>query len=98
MSPRARRSRIVAGLLFLGVAGALSSRRLPGRVALAPASVVATWFGISHLVAATIGYQGCPELGAIPSVMLDRPVATRCELWRRIDHLLGVAVIMYVRS
>lgn len=35
------------------------------------------------------GYQGCPELGAIPSVMLGRPVGTSCELWRRIDRWVG---------
>jgi hypothetical protein len=92
MSARARRSRIVAGFGFLAAAGALCSRRLPGGVALWPASLVPTWFGISHLVAGTIGYQGCPELGAIPSVMLDRPVVTRCELWGRIDRRLDPPV------
>jgi hypothetical protein len=91
MSVRARRSRIVAGFGFLAVAGALCPRRLPGGVALWPASLVPTWFGISHLIAGTIGYQGCPELGAIPSVMLDRPVVTRCELWRRIDRRIDPA-------
>jgi hypothetical protein len=73
------------------IAGALSTRRLPGRVALWPASLVATWFGISHLVAAVTGYQGCPELGAIPSVMLGRPVATGCGPWQRIDTRLDSA-------
>jgi hypothetical protein len=90
MSPAAmgrasRRSRVAAGLVFLAIAGALAARRLPGNVALWPASLVPTWFGISHLVAGMTGYEGCPELGAIPSVMLGRPVATDCELWRRID-------------
>jgi hypothetical protein len=85
----ARRARAVAGLGFLAIAGALSTRRLPGRVALWPAGLVPTWFGISHLVAAVTGYAGCPELGAIPSVMLGRPVATGCGPWQRIDRALG---------
>jgi hypothetical protein len=82
----ARRSRALAGLLFLVFAGALGTRRLPGAIALWPASLVPTWFGISHLVAGVTGYQGCPELGAIPSVMLGRPVGTSCELWQRMDR------------
>jgi disulfide bond formation protein DsbB len=85
MSRAARRSRALAGVAFLAVAGALGSRRLPGRIALWPASFVPTWFGISHLLAGVTGYQGCPELGAIPTVMLGRPVGSSCELWRRID-------------
>lgn len=36
-------------------------------------------------VAGATSYQGCSELGAIPSVMLERPVGTSCELWRSID-------------
>ncbi len=86
MTRAARRSRTVAGLVFLAVAGGMASRRLPGRIALWPASLVPTWFGISHLVAGVTGYQGCPELGAIPSVMLGRPIGTSCEPWRRIDR------------
>jgi hypothetical protein len=86
MARGARRSRAMVGLVFLVFAGAVGTRRLPGAIALWPASLVPTWFGISHLVAGVTGYQGCPELGAIPSVMLGRPVGTSCELWRRIDR------------
>jgi hypothetical protein len=87
MGRAARRSRAVAGLIFLAMAGGLAARRLPGDIALWPASLVPTWFGISHLIAGVTGYQGCPELGAIPSVMLGRPVGASCELWRRIDRV-----------
>jgi hypothetical protein len=86
MGRAARRSRVAAGVMFLAIAGGLASRRLPGRIGLWPASLVPAWFGISHLVAGVTGYQGCPELGAIPSVMLGRPVGTSCELWQRIDR------------
>jgi hypothetical protein len=89
MGRAARGSRALAGLALLVLAGGLSARRLPGGVALWPAAIVPTWFGISHLFAAAIGYQGCPELGAIPSVMLGRPVESGCEPWRRLDGWIG---------
>lgn len=88
MSGRSRQARAAAGLGFLALAGALASRQAPGRVALWPLALVPTWFGISHLVAGVTGYRGCPELGAIPSVMLGRPVETSCRPWERIDRLL----------
>lgn len=89
MSRSARRARAAAGFGFLALAGAMSSRKAPGRVALWPAALVPTWFGISHLVSSVTGYRGCPELGAIPSVMLARPVSTGCGPWERIDRWLG---------
>src|SRR6266566_5020341 len=67
-----RYARGAAGVAFLLVAGALGGRTLRGGVALWPVALVPTWFGISHLVAAATGYPGCPELGAIPSVMVGR--------------------------
>jgi len=88
MSRSERRARALAGFGFLAMAGALGSREAAGRVALWPLALVPAWFGISHLVAAVIGYRGCPELGAIPSVMLARPVATDCGPWQRIDRML----------
>jgi hypothetical protein len=91
MSGRGRRARAAAGLGFLLAAGALSERRLPGRVALWPAAVVPAWFGVSHLVAAFTGYAGCPELGAIPSVLLGRRVETACRPWRSLDDVMGVS-------
>ncbi len=89
MSRASRASRAAAGVGFLAIAGALSSRQLPGGIALWPAALVPTWFGISHLVAGMTAYPGCPELGAIPSVMLARPVETGCGPWERIDRRLG---------
>lgn len=88
MSRRRRLARAIAGLAFLLLAGALSSRQLPGGVELWPVALVPAWFGISHLIAAMTGYSGCPELGAIPSVMLGRPVGTDCGPWERIDRLV----------
>jgi len=88
MGPRARRARAIAGVGFLAIAGGMASRQLPGKISLWPAAIVPTWFGIAHLVASVTGYEGCPELGAIPSVMLDRHVATGCGLWEQIDRHL----------
>jgi hypothetical protein len=85
---RARHARAAAGIGFLALAGAMAGRRLPGRVSLWPAAMVPAWFGISHLVAGVTGYRGCPELGAIPSVMLGEPVGTSCGPWERIDRWL----------
>jgi hypothetical protein len=85
MNSRGRVARAVAGLAWLAGGGLLATRKLPGEIALWPASLVPTWFGISHLVAAVIAYRGCPELGAIPTVFLGRPVPTVCEVWERID-------------
>jgi hypothetical protein len=81
-------TRFAAGLGFLALAGGLATRPAPGRIALWPAALVPTWFGISHLIAGVIGYRGCPELGAIPSVMLGREVPTSCGPWERIDRRL----------
>lgn len=91
MTGSSRGARAAAGLGFLALAGAMGSRQAPGRIAFWPAALVPTWFGISHLIASVTGYQGCPELGAIPSVMLARPVATRCGPWERIDRRFGSA-------
>ena len=91
MSGSSRRARAVLGIGFLAIAGALASRQAPGRVALLPVALVPTWFGISHLVASVTGYRGCPELGAIPSVILARPVVTSCRPWEQIDRRLGAS-------
>jgi hypothetical protein len=94
MGRAARWSRALAGMGFLAIAGALATRRLPGGIALWPTSLVPTWFGISHLVAGVTGYHGCPEIGAIPSVMLGRQVKTDCELWQGIDAWVERAAVM----
>lgn len=80
---RLRAARAVAGLGFLAIAGSV------GRSGVGiPVSFIALWLGASHLVAAGTGYRGCPELGAIPSLVLGRHVATVCGPWGRIDRLL----------
>lgn len=82
LSRRLRAARGAAGLGFLALAGVLGFPEL--RVL----SLLAAWFGASHLVAAFTAYRGCPELGAIPSLVLRRHVPTVCGPWAKVDRLL----------
>lgn len=34
------------------------------------------WFALSFIVASITGYDGCPEIGAVPSLLLSRPILT----------------------
>lgn len=89
MPRRLRAARAGAGMLQLALAGWLATRQLPGDIALWPLALVPAWFGISHLIAGLMGYYGCPELGAIPSVMNGRRIETKCAPWDYADRLLG---------
>lgn len=88
ISQRSRAARAIVGAGFLAVAGAIATRNTPGGIALWPVALVPTWFGISHLVAAQIGYPGCPELGAIPSVFYGQTITTQCRPWEKTDRWL----------
>jgi len=74
----ARRARLRVGLGLLAVTGVLVAEALCGWAVLWPLALVAGWFGASFVVAGLTGYAGCPELGAIPSLVRRRPIATRC--------------------
>ena len=87
LNDRQRRARTVVGVAALGLA-ALTARR-SGRLS-ALAAAATAWLGASHLVAARTGYAGCPELGAIPSVLLGRDVRVGCVPWQIIDGRLGL--------
>lgn len=69
LNDRQRMARTTVGITSLALA-ALATRRAGVLGSLGAAG--ATWFGASHLVAASTRYAGCPELGAIPSVLLHR--------------------------
>jgi hypothetical protein len=83
LSTRQRSARAIAGLAFLGLAVPLL-RRKP----LLPLGTVAGWFGATHLLAAGTGFNGCPELGALPSLVLGRDVGTDCGPWDWLDARL----------
>jgi hypothetical protein len=84
---RQRAARAVAGVTLLALTAAATRASSPFNVALAGA---AGWVGVSHLVAAATGYNGCPELGAIPTVVRGHPVHTRCGPWQTLDRRLGL--------
>ena len=77
---------VVGGALVAAAAGALASPNAARTMVAAGLG----WLGISHLVAAGTRYNGCPELGAIPSLLLGRHVHTRCGPWRAIDQRLAL--------
>jgi hypothetical protein len=76
-----RLSRATVGVAACAAAVAVTSVSLP-------AGIVFAWAGFSHLVAAVIGYAGCPELGAVSSLLLRRDVRTGCSPWCRADSQL----------
>lgn len=88
MSTRARGLRLAAGLGFLALAALMVLKGEYGWP-VQVAAAVPVWMGITHLVASVTGYQGCPELGAIPTLFLERPVRTNCTAWRLIDRASG---------
>ncbi|MGD9658508.1 MAG: hypothetical protein AB7U61_12880 [Methylocystis sp.] len=79
-----RRARLVAGVVLLSLALALPWSSA-GWIALA---VAAGWLGATHVLAAAMAYPGCPELGAVPSLLLGRWVRIGCTPWRWADARL----------
>jgi hypothetical protein len=84
LSTSQRIARAIAGLGFLALAVPPLKRHW------APVAVAAGWFGATHLLAAATAFRGCPELGAVPSLLLRREVATECGPWEWIDDRLGL--------
>jgi hypothetical protein len=78
---RQRFRRGVAGIVFAALGGGLF-------LLWWPLAAVALWFGVSHVVAAITAYRGCPELGAIASLIRRRPIRTACGPWKAIDRRL----------
>jgi hypothetical protein len=81
-----RWTRAVAGVAWLVLA--CFFLRIPVLAVAWPLTIVAAWFGVSHVVAGWIGYPDCPELGALASLISRRYIPTRCGPWARIDHWL----------
>jgi len=73
--------------------GFLALAALPKRspFASAPAAALFGWFGASHLLAAATAFNGCPEPGAVPSLVLRREVAAECGPWEWLDARLRLA-------
>lgn len=88
INARQRAARAGAGAALLALAAAAGRAPRPLNALLSSA---AGWVGVSHLAAAVTGYNGCPELGAIPTIVLGRQVHTRCGAWQMVDERLGLA-------
>jgi len=73
------------GLLYTWPLGALAKVGLPDPV-LWPLAALGLWLAVSHLVAAATSYRGCPEIGAIASLLLRRRVLTSCKPWEAFDR------------
>jgi hypothetical protein len=73
-----RRARKQRGAQLGFLAGVLAAVAYCDFAFLWPLAGVALWFGASFWVAGVTGYSGCPELGAIPSWLLRREIATTC--------------------
>ena len=82
-----RWARLLAGLVMLMIAVALPWSAV-GWIVLA---LVFGWFGATHVVAAATAYPGCPELGAVPSLLLRRSVKIGCGPWRWLDARLRLS-------
>jgi hypothetical protein len=78
------------GLLYIWPVALLADLGVPS-VVLWALAIPSLWLGISHLVAAVSGYRGCPEIGAIPSLLLGRRVVTQCAPWEWLDRRIGAA-------
>jgi hypothetical protein len=74
------RSRFLVGL-FLIIAGILY-----GSLVWWPLGAVVLWFGFSHVLAGVMRYPGCPELGAVSSLLARRRIWTGCGPWCSIDR------------
>jgi hypothetical protein len=88
LTRKQRIARVGAGLAMLGLAFATMS--------IWPLALLFGWFGLSHVVAGISGYTGCPELGAIPSAVLGRSVATRCGPWEWLDKRFHLGVVIFL--
>ena len=86
ITTRQRVARAIAGVIWLALAWA--SLYVPVPAIAWPLAITAAWFGISHLVAASIAYPDCPELGAVATLVTRRYIRTRCGPWARFDHWL----------
>src|SRR5215472_8017458 len=83
LNPGQRRARLIASLILLVVAAPLLWAS--GWAVLA---IILGWIGATHILAAAMGYPGCPELGAVPSLLLRRSVNVGCVPWRWLDARL----------
>jgi hypothetical protein len=89
LNRRQRIGRFIVGIVLLGLALLLPWSPAASIFAIATAAILG-WFGVTHILAAIMAYPGCPELGAVPSLVLRRHVKIGCGPWRWLDARLGL--------
>jgi hypothetical protein len=87
LNRRQRAARFIVGTILLLLDFLLPWARELSVGGVATAAVVG-WFGMTHVLAALVAYPGCPELGAVPSLLLGRDVKIGCGPWRWLDARL----------
>jgi hypothetical protein len=87
LNPRQRGARLIAGLILLVLAAAL-----PWSSGWTVLAIISGWVGATHVLAAAMGYPGCPELGAVPSLLLRRSAKVGCVPWRWLDARLHLTL------
>lgn len=89
LTPVQQATRLRLARQFLGttiVLAVISGWLLP---LLWPLTAIAAWFAGAFYVAVWTRYPDCPEIGAIPSWLLGRRIATRCAPLDRRDARVG---------
>jgi len=84
LSIQQRSARAIAGVGFLGLAALVKRSALSS----SPVATALGWFGATHLLAVATAFNGCPELGVVPTLLLRRDVATECGPWEWVDTRL----------
>jgi len=87
LNRRQRTARFIVGVGLLLVVFLLLWSSAVSAAALVTAAILA-WFGVTHVMAAVMAYPGCPELGAVPSLLRRRVVKIDCGAWRWLDARL----------
>lgn len=88
LNRRQRAARLIVGSVLLLFAVVLPWSTT---VSIAIAAILG-WVGGTHVLSAAMAYPGCPELGAVPSLLLGRSVKTACVPWRWLDSRLRPTV------
>jgi hypothetical protein len=83
-----RWARLIVGVALLSLVPALP-RSSAAWIVLA---VIAGWLGATHVLAGAMAYPGCPEIGAVPSLLLGRWVRVGCTPWRWLDARLRLTL------
>jgi len=87
LNRRQRWARFIVGAGMLVLSLLLPWSHMPSIMGIATAAIIG-WFGVTHILAGLLAYPGCPELGAIPSLLMRRVVRIGCGPWRWLDARL----------